>query len=990
MPNGSSDPVWTELGNIDYLLEQLARAVERGEVDRSNYDVLAPRYLERRAELVAILEARSVSATVARPEVSPSVSALGVPPSAQELSAPPRPSYATPREPIQVNWTGVLTAVGSLLVIVASAIFAIATWKSFSVGFRIGFLGLLTAGFYVAGNLVRTRLKLAAGGIALMVVGSAMLLFDGWIVIDGYALTGPWPWVGWLAVCSAVYWLTEVRVAGRFFGAIGAAAQIAWVWLLGQGMGWTTGPRMAGIAVVALAWTLAGRLAEKREPLVSLAWVMRLAGPIVVGFAAIGVAVDLGIGPVGWTQIVAALVVGTCATIIADLVELPSGIAAVTHVPAFFAIASMVDFSGAEWGHAIVLALMAIAYLVHEVVRGGWGHGVLALFAEAGVWWVLALHYEWSPDVTLAVLSALAVSWLLAATLIERSEDIAWRGTKSTQFLTLGGGYALLLASTLSVPLVRMAVPLAGTQIVQRDVKLAVLVTALWWAVSAFRTESGPGVPALAGLFYSVAALAAWQVPGWHSALYASVLLAVVGGVLAARGPLARILKLPEAGIAFAMRFLAAALLFGGVAASDSFFDLRAWQVPVLVGLSAAFWMLDAVLAEESRIGLAGSSALAVVAVALLVWWRTAPGHGGGQAAIAGAGAALVLSGSALLSRRAKGWFGAWPFGAAVAGTVCCVTAADDPGRLAIALAVAALAWIPVALLVSAEASAASGLLGMLAVFAALAHFDGLAWVTVAVVLVVSGLVLTPSFVRLGGLTDRALRTVRALAVAGLSGPLLLILVGTPDVMGLGVGRWAQIGEQGMVASLLGLGAYAVVAGLIYRFEPAVYGGGIAFVAAIWAELGAVDIGQVAAFTTPLALYLIWAGARWSKHTGQPPNPAFDFAAAFVGLIAPSLAAVSGGFAGAAVSELMWALGLALVAIAAGVVLKVRAYFFGGSLALVFVAVGRSWVYLVELWWLVLGLIGIAMLAIAIAWARQQMLPGDARERVSETLEGWR
>ncbi|MDR3686324.1 MAG: hypothetical protein P4L93_05155 [Coriobacteriia bacterium] len=44
-----------ELGQIDFPLDQLARAVERGEVRRASHDVMAPSYLARRAEVVRVL-----------------------------------------------------------------------------------------------------------------------------------------------------------------------------------------------------------------------------------------------------------------------------------------------------------------------------------------------------------------------------------------------------------------------------------------------------------------------------------------------------------------------------------------------------------------------------------------------------------------------------------------------------------------------------------------------------------------------------------------------------------------------------------------------------------------------------------------------------------------------------------------------------------------------------------------------------------------------
>ena len=134
------------------------------------------------------------------------------------------------REP--VHWTTVLLFLGAFLVIIASGIFAAVVWDITGPGFKLAFLGALTVAFYVGGYLARTKYQLRAGGVALTVVASAMLLFDCWIVIDGFNLTGPYPWALAMLLCSAVYWLTEVWTGDRFYGVVGAAAQIGWWWLL--------------------------------------------------------------------------------------------------------------------------------------------------------------------------------------------------------------------------------------------------------------------------------------------------------------------------------------------------------------------------------------------------------------------------------------------------------------------------------------------------------------------------------------------------------------------------------------------------------------------------------------------------------------------------------------------------------------------------------------------------------------------------------------
>ncbi|MDO8986741.1 MAG: hypothetical protein Q7V14_00755, partial [Coriobacteriia bacterium] len=78
------------------------------------------------------------------------------------------------------------------------------------------------------------------------------------------------------------------------------------------------------------------------------------------------------------------------------------------------------------------------------------------------------------------------------------------------------------------------------------------------------------------------------------------------------------------------------------------------------------------------------------------------------------------------------------------------------------------------------------------------------------------------------------------------------------------------------------------------------------------------------------------------------------------------------------------------VAIGAGVTYKVRGYFLGGVVAIVFVSVVRSWLYLVSFWWLVLGIIGVTMLVVALTWERQQSMVANAQQRVRQALVDWR
>lgn len=988
-----TDPVWTELGNIDYLLDQLARGVERGDVPLATYEHLAPRYLERRAELAGVLERRVVREQAATGQGAPAPVHHAAPQAAavagyqQPPAATPalRPTPA-PRQ-IEVNWAGVLTGVGALLVIVASAIFAIATWEIFSVGFKISFLALLTAGFYIAGMLVRTRLSLPGAGVALVAVGSAMLLFDGWIVIDGYGLSGPWPWVGWLVACSAVYWLTEVRLAGQFFGAVGAAAQIAWIWLLGQGLGWTTEPRMAAVAIVGLLWAITGRYGAENPALRSLARVLRVGAPLAVAGAAAALLFDLDLAPATATGVISAAVVALCASAVAETANLPRGLAALAYVPVFASILSAASGPGGVGATLIVTAaLLAVVALVYELVRGGVGHGVVAFAAELVFWILLAWRFEWAVDVSMAVLGAVALSWLAAARIVESSgADEAAPGTEALRLTALIAGYTLLGAVTLALP-GAAGVPLAATASTARDVALFAYLTLVWFAAARIRPEGGAGVAVIAGSFYTLAGLLGWLAPGWHSALYASALLSLVVALTVLQTPVARYLRLMPEFIGWWMRGLGLLIPLGGIAATLVFFDLQAWQVALMIALTSALWLTDALIAEENRWGLIVASLSAVLSIAVAAWWLGDTTREPETFSVAGAVAALLLASPALLRKASAGWRDAWPLGSALAASLCAaVSLAGDAGFSAVVLALGALVWAICAAKVLPELTLAAGAFALGAVYFALSALDGRPVWTILAILAVSAIALAPSFLLDPAQSSRRSRHTVSLALVSIAAPLSLIVVAGLDGSG-----WLAIGDQGLVVAWLALGVAAIGAGVAHRFEPVVYAGGACLVVAAWVELSALDISHVEPFALSLAAYVAWIGARISRRTAVKPPLVTDIVSTAIALVPAALAAVFTGLAEQAFTHILWAIGLALAAIALGIVMRVRSYFFGGSAALVFVALGRSWTFLVAFWWLVLGVIGVAMLIVAITWQRQQLLLAATQRRMADTFGAWR
>lgn len=993
MPEASHAREWDELHKIDYFLEHLARAVERGEVHRASYDLLAPRYLERRAELAAIVapgERAAAGTLVSGAEHAPGAAPAPVP--AASPTPQPRPAPAPiPRERKPVPWTTILTITGAFLVIVAAAIFAVATWDIFGVEFKLVFLGTLTAGFYGAGYLVRKRLHLDAGGVALMAVGSAMLLFDGWIAIDGYGLEGPWPWVFWLAVCSAVYWYSETAIGGSFFGVIGAAAQVAWVWLLGEGLAWPIPQRMAGIAVVAVLWALAARRASGREPFVTLAAVLRWAAPVLAAGSVWGLLQNIAVGPADWNYVLSALVVGLAATAVLDLTGLPRGVAAIAYMPLLAGIATMVGSTGGEWGHVVLLACVVVGALLYELYRRGWGHGALAIICELAAALVFADLLGWEPDATLLFVAIVATSWLVASRLLERAPaNETWvRGASSMRIMTEAGGWGMLGLATFAVPAASGVVPLAGFAVTGRDALLVAGMLVVWGVAAVVRRRPAVGLVILGMSLYTAAAAMAWAVPELQSALYALGLIVVLAVWFLARFAADRVWALSRELTLIAVRVFSVSTLVLGVIAQAYFFDVIAWQSAALIVSVALLWLADALFAEESRFGLAFASAFLVLSAVVVADWM-APGSD--SVGWAGPLAALACVAVAIPLRARQEWTGYWCWGAGAAALVATIVApGPTAGSLAVALALTATVWLGAGVLGRSSLLAVPAvLLGYFALFALANHLDLSSWGTLTLIAVPSYALLSALFAP-ESLLPR--RWADALAGAGFLGMVLLCVVAaaamTQDPLAAEFGMDVSGGHE--LAFALGLlGVFVIVAGIGRAITLAPYVGVALILLAYLVEIDTLDVGTVEWITTPLAFYVIWAGSRAQKGAVGRGSPVPDILAAVIGLGVPALLAASPLYQNEPWVHLVWAVGLSLVAIIAGVALKVRGYFFGGVAALVFTAIVRSWFFLVAFWWLVLGIIGVTMLVIALTWERQQHMVASAQAKVHEAMADWR
>lgn len=218
---------------------------------------------------------------------------------------------------------------------------------------------------------------------------------------------------------------------------------------------------------------------------------------------------------------------------------------------------------------------------------------------------------------------------------------------------------------------------------------------------------------------------------------------------------------------------------------------------------------------------------------------------------------------------------------------------------------------------------------------------------------------------------------------------MLVALAAAGGLLG-SAGEWYALGEYGMTVALAVLGAHVVAQSARQEFEPGYYAGGIALVGSVWSLWGALGVDWFELYTTPLALYLIGAGYLHRHLSSAREFPVVtDAGAAAVGLGLPLMVALSAP-GGEALGHAGWVIGLSLAAIGGGIAAKSRWYFFGGVGAITVVSLYRSFVALSEVWWLLLGFVGVAMLVIALTWERQRMLVADTRERLRRSFEGWR
>ena len=879
-------------------------------------------------------------------------------------------------------------------------------------------MGALTIGFYSAGYYARAKLGLRAGSTALSAVASAMLLFDCWILIDGFGLQSIPAWTVALFFCSLVYGYTEIRFGERFYGVAGAAAQVGWWWLLGAGLHLEYPVRIAGVALVALLWQLTAERVREDSSFASLASVLQWAAPVVGVVSLIGLLGDtVTVGSPDTVTLVANAAAAAAAAVIFWRTKLPlpsrAYVASAAQVPLL--VATVFSMQTPGWPLAALLLIMAGVYAVVSLRGAGAPFAALALASEFALVGVACNLLNASPHVIPVVFAVLAFTWVVASRFTAGAERTAMGGpswsllTPTEEFSAVarkGGAILLVLSSALAIT-ASTGVALSGTAITATDAATCAAVLAVWALATLVNRSARLATAASLWSLYTLAALLAWSLPDLQSATYATALLVACAVWCFARSAMQRFYRVDAELFGWIYRVLAVLVVLGGLTAQAFWFPQEPmWAGAVLALVATVFFSADAVAggprASAFIAGVAGTGAAFLAGHAfadastpktgaLAVLAATPVSF---AAVTAAGGAAFLAVSGALVRRRLPAKAGALALAAAVTGTAAAVFAVEEPERLAIALVLLTGAWVAAAIATRLQAlTGVAGLTAFAASIALVSASDGAPWVTVGVATLACLVLNLPAFTRAAGPGGNLAVTGKVLAASGIAGVVAVAALGAPLAFIPELSEptlWLAFGQHGVAALLAVVGVAITTQAVRWKLEAGLYLGLGVLLLALFAETRALSFTAVELYSTPLAAYFVGMGYlyAWRVAGREVPAP-LDVAAVLVGLGVPLVGALTTSgpdmFAHTA-----WAIALSLVFIVGGIVGRCRVYLFGGAAALALVAGWRTMSYLAEFWWLTLGLIGTAMLVIALTWERQRMMLSDTQRRLRDSFENWR
>jgi hypothetical protein len=253
----------TEISHIQYLLDALDQAKAAGEIDNEPYENIKKKYIARWQELYQAVQ------PLEEPAQEPSEEHMDKLVTPQPVRPAP-----TPREPLTLaRITRWLLYLGVFLLFIATVIFAVYKWESFPEVVKFMILVVITLSFYAGGWYVADRIS-RKGGLAFVIVGAIMTVFDGYIYLSAKdLLNSEISWAAALGICGVAYILIAIATRYKTLTYLSCASQAAAIYLVGLHFETVFNHKyetqvftatLAGAVLLALAWLFIS-LALKRK-----------------------------------------------------------------------------------------------------------------------------------------------------------------------------------------------------------------------------------------------------------------------------------------------------------------------------------------------------------------------------------------------------------------------------------------------------------------------------------------------------------------------------------------------------------------------------------------------------------------------------------------------------------------------------------------------------------------------------------------------------
>ncbi len=1024
----ATSPSEQELDHIDYAIAQLEEARDDNAVDSDSYAQLRRRLMARRQHVLEIRLAEvEQAAGPAAPATIPESARTGVS-GAAEKPAPGGPpgmgDLPAAREPLTLaRVTRWLLYLGVFLLFVATIIFAVYRWESFPEWVKFAILLAVTALFYAGGWYVRAKMKIAGGGLALIVVGAIMTFFDGYIYLSsGSLLDTPSAWAITLVLLAGVYLAVALLTPSRLLLSFSCLAQVAAIIFLGRhyylnakgsqlGVVTTFGTLLL-LALLALVWLLAWTAAKERiatrEEAATGHWAGRGRHLLTTLFASAHVLVAT-----------ASAVYVTALLTLTVVAKLPAGLTGVS--------VGLVKMTGNVFALQIAFDVVAGAFFTLDWWRTKRADYLYAAPPVIAAGLLTVLDFAQAPIGNFPLAFALLALGLLLAGWLAKATRVA--GFMERQLVVPAYVLAALIAAW-AVPYLSL-VALFGPWSASTGSDTRLLTTlslGAFFLIGAFYQRSRLAVYPCAASFalFYVLALARLRL----DADYMPAALVVLAIAWLARSWWMQSRNLVE----FIHRPLAES----------------SYAIACAVGVACLFEVIDAVESGSIRYAATVEGILALVLLTAFfalaaVYWRLG-GHVYPMLLFATIACQLIyartpmdlryagvfvallgpvyLTGGAIARRqgleRLSGPFQVSAYAVSLyaitlslASAPALITVLLVNAGLYVATAFAALAgqrnppqrpdWSPAAGLDSFGADAVHLWLALLqltvALFIALdyqkaTHLQAnVVYISFYLGIFAVSLLLRQSELGFGRRWAQHLVIFAALfCVWQLAAQTLLSLGGTEEILPYWMYA-ASTGADILMFAYVVAGFFYVAAAQIYGYEILTYGGFLFFLAAYVVKLLNLDVTLIEWYSVPIALYVLAMGYVHERdHPRQKVTSVSNPIGTLIMLGAPMLASMTTAQAPTAQLHAAAAAALSILFIAAGIVGRVRVFFFGGALFLAWDALYQSWEYLYALpKWATIGTVGLLMLVVAIYLERRREYVLDLARRARKTLtEEWK